>query len=272
MLESSSKWLDKLSRLPNWSWLVILPVWVYLAFLASQYAISYAFLGLNMLGLPIASINEVVLISLISTLAYGLAIAIVVLVPYKIWKRKTNRVELGIPDLPSWMDIVLSVPAYIVYMIVSAFVMVLAIKIFPGINIEQSQDLPFSATMLISNWHYAMAFVIMVIIGPFAEELLYRGYLYGKLRQVSSAVVVILVTSLAFGAAHLWTGGNGPLQWAVAIDTMVLSIMMCTLREYTGAIWAGVLMHAIKNGLAFYLLFINPQILDQVKSALLPFL
>jgi membrane protease YdiL (CAAX protease family) len=59
------------------------------------------------------------------------------------------------------------------------------------------------------------------------------------------------------------------LQWAVALDTMVLSLMLCTLREYTGAIWAGVLVHAIKNGLAFYLLFINPNVIDQLQAGML---
>ena len=84
--------------------------------------------------------------------------------------------------------------------------------------------------------------------------------------------MAIIVTSLAFGAAHLWGGPGSPLQWAVAIDTMVLGVILALLREYTGAVWASVLVHALKNGIAFYLLFMNPQLIDQLRAAILPFL
>jgi membrane protease YdiL (CAAX protease family) len=48
--------------------------------------------------------------------------------------------------------------------------------------------------------------------------------------------------------------------------------VMCVMREHTGAIWITILMHMAKNGLAFYLLFVNPQIVEQIKAAILPLL
>ena len=122
--------------------------------------------------------------------------------------------------------------------------------------------------MLGASWQYVLAFMTMVVLAPLAEEMLFRGYLYGKLRKAAPIWVSILVASLAFGLAHLWVGGTA-LQWAVTIDTFVLSLMLCALREYTGAIWAGVLLHAIKNGLAFYLLFVNPNVVNQIQAALM---
>jgi membrane protease YdiL (CAAX protease family) len=50
------------------------------------------------------------------------------------------------------------------------------------------------------------------------------------------------------------------LQWNVAADTFALSLVLCTLRQITGNIWAGVLLHMIKNGIAYYFLFINPDL------------
>ena len=35
-----------------------------------------------------------------------------------------------------------------------------------------------------------------------------------------------------------------------------LSIVLCGLREITGTIHAGILLHMLKNGIAFYLLFV----------------
>ena len=259
-------------KLPIWAWILILPLWVYGVFLLVQMILGFVLSVLIEIGVPLLAINQVVLVSLLSLLSYAIAVALAIWVPYKIWRTRTTRKELGVPDFPTWMDIVLSVPAYVVYMITSGIVMLIAVNMIPGINTTQAQELPFTQTMLTQGWQYVLAFLVMVVLAPLAEELLYRGYLYGKLRQISSAIVTVLVTSVAFGAAHLWTGGDGPLQWAVAIDTMILSVMLCVLREYTGAIWAGTLVHMIKNGLAFYLLFINPDIIDQIRSAILPLL
>ena len=79
------------------------------------------------------------------------------------------------------------------------------------------------------------------------------------------------MTSITFGLAHLWVGPDTPLQWAVAVDTFTLSLVMCAAREYTGAIWVPMMMHMMKNGIAFYFLFINTNAVDQI-GALLPFI
>jgi membrane protease YdiL (CAAX protease family) len=76
--------------------------------------------------------------------------------------------------------------------------------------------------------------------------------LYGKLKNRVPAVVAAIVTSLLFGLAHF--------QWNVAIDVFILSLILCALRSLTGSIWAGVLVHVIKNSLAYYLLFVAPLI------------
>jgi membrane protease YdiL (CAAX protease family) len=95
----------------------------------------------------------------------------------------------------------------------------------------------------------------LVVIAPFAEEILFRGYLYGKLRKSIPTWLAMVVTSALFGAIHA--------QWNVGVDVFVLSMVACSLREVTGGIWAGILLHMLKNGLAFYILFINPSFLVQ---------
>ncbi|MEJ0073120.1 MAG: CPBP family glutamic-type intramembrane protease [Candidatus Saccharibacteria bacterium] len=41
-----------------------------------------------------------------------------------------------------------------------------------------------------------------------------------------------------------------------AIDTFTLSVVLCYIREKTGTLWSGVLIHALKNGIAFLSLYI----------------
>ena len=93
-----------------------------------------------------------------------------------------------------------------------------------------------------------MAFVCLVILAPFCEEVLFRGWLYGKLRFKMPAVPAILIVSLLFGVMH------GQLN--VGVTVFAMSIGMCVMRELTGTIWGGVLLHMLKNALAFYFLFV----------------
>jgi membrane protease YdiL (CAAX protease family) len=95
-----------------------------------------------------------------------------------------------------------------------------------------------------------LAFVTLVVLAPIAEETLFRGYLYGKLKGHVPAIIAAIATSLLFGVAHM--------QWNVGIDVFILSLVLCGLRSLTGSIWSGILVHMIKNAIAFYFLFINP--------------
>jgi membrane protease YdiL (CAAX protease family) len=97
---------------------------------------------------------------------------------------------------------------------------------------------------------------MLIIVAPVAEEVLFRGYLYGKLRKSVPVWAAIGIVSVLFGSIHG--------QWNVAIDVFALSIVLCVLREITGSIWAGILLHMVKNGLAFYILFINPAVLGTI--------
>jgi membrane protease YdiL (CAAX protease family) len=124
--------------------------------------------------------------------------------------------------------------------------------VFPQVDLQQSQEIGFQNLSGYSQ--YLLAFITLVIVAPIAEEVLFRGYLYGKLRKHAPIWLGALITSALFAVAHG--------QWNVAVDTFALSLVMCSLREITGSIWAGTLLHMMKNGLAFYFLFINPSVLS----------
>lgn len=246
----------KRSVLPAWVWLIVLPVWVYGVFMLVQYALGWFAGWLFDLGLPLDQMNPVTFTTLMSVLAYGLAIALVIWVPLKLWRARTTARELGVHDWPRWMDLALSVPAFVVANIAAVVLTAIAVSMFPDvIDLQQEQVLPFSTTMLGTSWHYFFAFVVMVVLAPIAEEVLFRGYLQGKIRAVMPAWVTIVVVGLVFGFAHLYAGPDQPLQWAVTLKTVSLGVILALLRESTGAIWSSVFVHMLNNGLAFYVLF-----------------
>jgi membrane protease YdiL (CAAX protease family) len=41
-------------------------------------------------------------------------------------------------------------------------------------------------------------------------------------------------------------------MWAAAFDTFILSVVLVYLREKTGALYAGMLVHMLNNLLAFF--------------------
>jgi len=136
------------------------------------------------------------------------------------------------------------------YFITSNLTTVAATFIIPGFDVSEVQDVGFSNLTNINE--LALAFIALVILAPIAEELLFRGYLFGKLRALSGFWPSAIITSLVFGIAHM--------QWNVGIDVFVLSIFLCYLREKSGSVWSGVLLHGFKNSIAYFILFVAPLI------------
>ena len=116
--------------------------------------------------------------------------------------------------------------------------------------VNQKQNLGF--TNLRTSTDQILAFLSLVIFPPLGEEVLVRGYLYSGLRSLWRFWPALLVTSLFFGTAHLELGSGSPLVWGAAVDTFLLSIVLCYLREKTGALYAGMLVHMLNNLIAFF--------------------
>ena len=163
------------------------------------------------------------------------------------YRRTTSRKVMGLQALPTWKDLGLAPLGFVLYLIVSSALVYMISQLVPWLDLTQAQEVGF--TDLSQRFEYFLAFLSLVLIAPVAEEALFRGYLYGKLRNTVPIWVAILIVSTVFAVIHG--------QWNVGIDVFILSVVACVLREVTGGIWAGILLHMLKNGLAFYLLFIN---------------
>lgn len=230
------------------SYLLGLPLWVVFCFALAQVLVWLIIMSLDQLGVPMKNIEETVFQLTVSVMVYVLTIVLTIGAPYWVRKIRTTRQDLGIDKLPAWLDIGLAPLAFVIYAIISAAALIAIGYFVPSFNLDQAQDVGFEN--LKQKIDMVLAFATLVVIAPIAEELLFRGYLYGKLRKHASMVLAIVATSVLFGVVHG--------QWNVGIDTFILGAVLCGLREITGTIWAGVLVHMIKNGVAFFVLFIYP--------------
>lgn len=232
--------------------------------IASQLLVGYVMLWI--IG-PVG-LSKTVPTAIYSALSYILATVIIVYVTREIRirfllkdeKQKTRlrakgklRDELGLSGLPTWVDIGLSLIGFVVSLLM-AYGLVWIFNQLPWFNADEVQSVGFS--VYTTGIERVIAFIVLVVIAPIFEEIIFRGWLYGKLRglfhekmpEIAGIIIANLLVSILFGVIHL--------QWNVGVNVFALSIVLCAFREITGTIHAGILTHMIKNGVAFYLLYV----------------
>jgi len=173
-------------------------------------------------------------------------------ISYLVKRRQWTWKDIGINRKPNWHDLWQGSYIYAIYFAI--FLAVYALERASGlINTEQAQQLGFNnakGPVLI------LVFVSLVILPPIAEEIIFRGFLFKGLRKRLVYVKAALITSLLFGVAHLEFGNGGPLNWAAAIDTFTLSMILTYATERYKSIWPAMIAHSLKNAIAFVLLFL----------------
>ncbi len=87
--------------------------------------------------------------------------------------------------------------------------------------------------------------VLVVLAAPIAEEVFFRGFLFGGLRGRMSFWPAALISGLLFGLVHL---PGGPLQ---VPPLAVFGVLLAWLYERTGSLGPPILMHAIQNSISF---------------------
>lgn len=220
-------------------------IWPILVILLSQFCLSFLFFlffGENS--------DSPLLVTLYSAAVYVVSLFLIIFVPKKLLKKwQSDRESLGLSGLPTFTDIGLAPVGFGVYLLLSALLTKI-FELFPWFNAAEDQNVGYS--FLNGAPERILAFLALALVAPIAEEIIFRGWLYGKLRErvpkkISIPVSIFLV-SLIFGLLHG--------QWNVGINVFAMSVVVCLMREITGTIYSGILLHILKNAVAFYLVFI----------------
>lgn len=158
----------------------------------------------------------------------------------------TTPEELGINKWPTFVDLGLAPIGYIVYILLATVLTGLMSMLFAWFNADQAQDVGFAYFLTTSDRIFAM--LAIVFVAPISEELIMRGWFYGKIRNKLGAVASTIIVSLVFAVLHG--------QWNVGVSVFILSLVLCAFREITGTIWSGMLLHILSNGIAFYIVYV----------------
>lgn len=193
-----------------------------------------------------AIVGQFVFIALVEAVTVGLLV-------WFLKRRRSNLQTLGLRGKPGIRDLGLALIAIVVYFVLYVIAVSILKNLVPSFNIDQQQQLGFHNP---SHWQLPLIFISLVILPPMVEEILVRGFLYTGLRRKYPLIPSALITSGLFGLAHLEAGSGQPLLWIAALDTFVLSLVLVYLRERTGKLWAPMIVHGIKNTVAFLSLFV----------------
>lgn len=159
---------------------------------------------------------------------------------------------IGLGRWPIKSDIAKALLGFAAFYGIFIVTMILIKVLLPVISLDQPQDVGFKTVSGVFD--LTLAFVALVIFAPIGEEVLVRGYLYSGLRRAMKFLPATLVSSIIFSLAHLF-GGVEELVWGAALSTFVLSLVLVYLREKTGAIYAGIVIHSLNNLIAFSVYF-----------------
>ena len=95
---------------------------------------------------------------------------------------------------------------------------------------------------------FAANVVVLVLLGPFAEELFFRG-LGVRVLMLYGGLVAILVTGVIFGLVHGLLGALPPL--------VLFGIGLAWVRLRSASVWPAFIGHAAYNGLGILVLVLS---------------
>jgi membrane protease YdiL (CAAX protease family) len=82
-------------------------------------------------------------------------------------------------------------------------------------------------------------FLIVVLLAPLCEEIVYRGLLWGGVEKLAGPRVAFAVSTLAFALAHF--------EFTRTPLLLVVALPIAAARYYTGRLTAGIIAHQINN-------------------------
>ncbi len=105
---------------------------------------------------------------------------------------------------------------------------------------------------------FAVRLIVIVVIAPIWEEILFRGYLFAGFAAYLPKVWTHLLTATVFGLVH-------GLEYAFPVG--VLSLLFGYLRARHDALLPAMLAHALHNGITVTVAVLFPETLDWMYPA-----
>ena len=97
---------------------------------------------------------------------------------------------------------------------------------------------PWQAAPVLAS---AMRVIAVCALGPIAEELVFRGLLFGWLRERIGVLATILLTAAGWSLLHV------DYSWQVIAIIFVDGLLLGLARQRTGSVYVPIAMHMLYN-------------------------
>lgn len=182
------------------------------------------------------------------TIIYSLTIFLVFFI-FRLGDEKLNLSAIGLQAKNIWgrlSDILTGLGGYCVTvpLVIGG---ALFYKTIFGIYPKSSSPVFDIFNMLKSPLDIIMLFLLVGVLGPIFEEILFRGVLYTSLRKYIPAYVAIPAISFLFAFIHFDPG--------VIISLFIVGFVLNTLYERTGSLVPSIVTHMLWNSMTFFMYF-----------------
>jgi membrane protease YdiL (CAAX protease family) len=114
-----------------------------------------------------------------------------------------------------------------------------------ALKLDERQTLPDELGIQGSTLNLALVVVLITVIAPLGEELFFRGYFFGALRNWRGWLPAAIITGLVFGAIHI---GSAPIGFTVPLAGFGFGL--CWLYARSGSLYPCIALHALNNAVA----------------------
>ena len=94
--------------------------------------------------------------------------------------------------------------------------------------------------------------LIVIFLAPFVEEVLFRGLVFGNLKN-KSRLLGYVVSCLLFAALHVWqfaVNDQDVTYFLVMLQYLVPGVVLSWAYEHSGTLWTAIGVHAAVNALS----------------------
>lgn len=199
------------------------------------------------LGLSNLDISEISASEELRLTAVGVLLPAILLILYVrfIKKLPLRTFKINRPTKDQFKDLLKSLGWY---MALSFTLLLIAQTFFSGFDASQEQELGLTAPE--SGSGLIGMFLILCLLVPLSEELLFRGFMFPGLKLRWGWLPAALVSAVLFG----WLHG----QLNVGLDTAAMGFISARLMHRSDSLTPSILLHSLKNSVAFLLVFVLP--------------
>ncbi|RMH93855.1 CPBP family intramembrane metalloprotease [Lysobacter pythonis] len=131
-----------------------------------------------------------------------------------------------------------------------------------GLEVTNQAPEPSNLPMVQALFAYdpVLLWLLVVVVAPFAEELLFRRVLFGRLWAAGKPGVGMVASGLLFALMHELPGFSAApwpgVLWLLSFYT-AMGMAFAAIYRRTGTLWAAVIAHAVNNALGCAMLMMD---------------